>query len=152
MPSGNLKLSPRSLWRFKLLTFGLICAVLSNTLSAQTNAKITLECQSFGNSPKLECTVYLRTKGGLPVRDGRVVLNASMPSMPMAHSIRSVVASPIGTPGEYRGALELDMPGVWAIQVDVDKPRRERLVQSLRVEPCETARPCSARRAGRTEK
>ena len=152
MPSRDLKFSMRSSWRFRLLMLGWLGAVLSSGLFAQTNSKIDLECQSFGSGPMLECTVYLRNKDGPPLRDGRVVLSASMPSMPMAHSIRPVVASPMGKPGEYRGTLELEMPGVWAIQVDVSKPRRERLVQSLRIEPCETEKPCLARRAGRAEK
>ena len=149
MPSGDLK---RWFWRLKPLLLAVIGATLSTTSPAQTSTKINLECLSFGNCPKLECTVYLRTKDGSPLRYGRVVLGASMPSMPMAHSIRPVVASPTAKPGEYRGTLELEMLGVWAIQVDIDKPRRERLVQSLRVEPCETEKPCPARRASRAEK
>lgn len=149
MPRGNLV---RSFWRFKCLLIAVIGVALSTTLPAQTNTKINLECQSPSKGLKLECIVNMRTKDGSPPPDGRVVLSASMPSMPMAHSIRPVVASPAAKPGEYRGTLELEMPGVWAIQVDIDKPRRERLVQSLRVDPCESEKPCPARRAGRAEK
>lgn len=125
---------------------------LSSTASSQTNAKIKLECLSFGSEPMLECTVHLRNKDGSPLRGGKVVLNASMPSMPMAHSIRPVVALPIEKPGEYRGTLKLEMLGVWAIQVDISKPRRERLVQLLRIEFCESGKRCLAPRAGQTHK
>lgn len=125
---------------------------LSSTTSAQTIAKIKLECLSFGSEPMLECTVHLRNKDGTPLSGGRVVLSASMPSMPMAHSVRPVVALPIEKPGEYRGTLELEMPGVWAIQADISKPRRERLVQSLRVELCESGKRCPAQHAGQTNK
>jgi hypothetical protein len=125
---------------------------LSSTSSAQTIAKIKLECLSFGSKPMLECTVHLSNGDGTPLSGGRVVLSASMPSMPMAHYVRPVVALPIEKPGEYRGTLELEMPGVWAIQVDISKPRRERLVQSLRVELCESGKRCLAQHAGQTNK
>lgn len=152
MHSGEPKFSARSCWCLRFLILAVLGVTLSSTSFAQTNAKIKLECLSFGDEPMLACTVHLSNKDGTPLHSGKVVLSASMPSMPMAHSVRPMVAAPSDKPGEYRGTLELEMPGVWAIQVDVSKPRRERLVQSLRVEPCETEKPCPARRAGRVEK
>jgi hypothetical protein len=47
-----------------------------------------------------------------------------------------VVAVATGQPGEYRGALELEMAGVWAVQVDIDKPLRDRVVVRLQAEEC----------------
>jgi YtkA-like len=143
MPSGD---------PIRLLILAVLGAMWPSTSSAQTVAKINLECLSFGSEPMLECTVHLRNKDDTPLRGGKVILSASMPSMPMAHSIRPVVAAPIDKPGEYRGTLELEMPGVWAIQVDISKPRRERLMQSLRVEFCESGKRCPAPRAGQTNK
>lgn len=125
---------------------------LSSAASAQTFAKNKLECLSYGGEPMLECTVHLRNKDGAPLSGGKIVLSASMPSMPMAHSIRPVVAASIEKPGEYRGTLKLEMLGVWAIQADISKPRRERLVQSLRIEFCKSGKRCLAPRAGQTNK
>lgn len=112
--------------------------------AAAKKPSLGLQCVAYGKGPMLECTARLRAASGRPLEGAKVSLNARMPSMPMAHTIRPVVAGPTGQGGEYRGVLQLEMPGVWAIEVDIAGPPRDRLVRRLRVEPCESDRRCVA--------
>lgn len=119
-------------------------SVMAAAAARSARPQVELECASFGDGPQLECLVRLRTADGAPLRDAQVTLGASMPSMPMAHSVRPVAAGATERPGEYRGVLRLEMTGVWAVQVDVGGSVRDRVVRSLRIDSCEAARRCPA--------
>ena len=108
---------------------------------AAPRPQVDLQCEAFGMGPQLECTVRLRASGA-PLVGAQVTLGASMPSMPMAHTVKPAAAAPPGQPGEYRGRLELQMTGVWAVQVDVAGPLRDRVVRPLRIDDCEGDRRC----------
>ena len=128
---------------FKL--FALWSALLLTGLPAPATAAprptADLACVAFGMGPQLDCTLRLHISGA-PLDKARVTLGAAMPSMPMAHSVKPVAALPTGRPGEYRALLELEMNGVWALQIDIAGPPRERIVRSLRVDECEGERRC----------
>ena len=79
---------------------------------------------------------------GAPLSGAQVTLGAAMPSMPMAHTVKPALAASTGQAGEYRGRLALEMNGVWAVQVDVAGPVRDRVVRRLRIDPCEGDRRC----------
>ena len=118
-----------------------LCAVLP-AVAAAPRPQVDLQCEAFGMGPQLECTVRLRASGA-PLVGAQVTLGASMPSMPMAHTVKpAAAAAPTGQPGEYRGRLELQMTGVWAVQVDVAGPLRDRVVRPLRIDDCEGDRRC----------
>ena len=117
-----------------------LCAVLP--AAAAPRPEVDLHCVAFGSGPQLDCTVRLRA-GGAPLAGAQVTLGAAMPSMPMAHTVKSVPAVPAGQPGEYRGRLALQMTGVWAVQVDVIKPVRDRVVRSLRIDECRDGQRCT---------
>ena len=117
----------------------LLCAALP--AAAAPRPQVDLQCEAFGMGPQLECTVRLRLSGA-PLAGAQVTLGASMPSMPMAHTVKPVAAVPTGRPGEYRGRLELQMNGVWAVQVDVAGPVRDRVVRPLRIDDCDDNRRC----------
>ena len=117
----------------------LLCAALP--AAAAPRPQVDLQCEAFGMGPQLECTVRLRLSGA-PLAGAQVTLGASMPSMPMAHTVKPVAAVPTGQPGEYRGQLELQMNGVWAVQVDVAGPVRDRVVRPLRIDDCDDNRRC----------
>lgn len=123
----------------------LMCMLLSSVASAQTSVRpaLELQCASFGSGPTLECTARLK-RAGEPLRNAKLTFSAHMPSMPMAHTIKSVSAIATGQPGEYRAALELEMHGLWAVQIDVSAPLRDRLVRRVRVEPCNATTHCPA--------
>lgn len=103
-----------------------------------------MDCLAFGAGPQLECTVRLRGMDGAPLTGAAVTLGASMPSMPMAHHVHAVKAAPTGTPGDYRGRLALEMSGIWAVQVDVAGPVRDRVARTLQVDACDGDRRCPA--------
>lgn len=116
---------------------------------AATNANaarlsVELQCASSGAGPMLECTARLHDAQSKPLDSAKVTLSASMPSMPMAHTVKPVAALATGQPGEYRGVLQLEMPGLWAVQVDIAGPVRERWLQRVRVEHCAENQRCAA--------
>lgn len=123
----------------------LFCLSLCNVAHAEARVKLNLQCVSFGDGPALECIVQLQTAKDAPLSGAMVTLNAHMPAMPMAHGVKPSAAIATNQPGEYRGQLHLEMPGVWAIQVDVSSPKRDRLVRRLLVEPCEKDKRCVAK-------
>ncbi len=98
---------------------------------------VDLQCVSFGAGPQLECTVRLTQPGGKPLAGANVKLSAMMPSMPMAHRVKPAVAAATAVPGEYRGRLELEMTGAWAVEVDIAGPVRDRVARTLRIEACD---------------
>ena len=112
--------------------------------AAAQKPTLDLQCVAYGKGPLLECTMRLRAPGGGPLEQAKVTLNAGMPSMPMAHTIKPVAAGATGQAGEYRAVLQLEMHGVWAIEIDIAGPPRDRLVRRLRVEPCTADRRCAA--------
>lgn len=125
----------------------LVAACASAAQAAQAaRPQLDLRCESHGSGPLLDCVLLLRDAAGAPIRDATVTLGAAMPSMPMAHSIKPAAAAPTAVPGEYRARLELEMAGIWALQVDLARPR-ERLVRTLEVADCAKGRRCAARPA-----
>jgi hypothetical protein len=116
-------------------------------LAGFAQVRAELNCVSHGSEPKLECLVTLRGADGALLQGAKVKMSASMPSMPMAHSVRPSEALPTGKPGEYRGTLTLEMAGVWAVQIDIAGPKRDRLVRSMQVDSCDGGRRCATRPA-----
>jgi hypothetical protein len=107
-------------------------------------ATALLVCQSFGDGPRLECTLQI-AHAGLPLEGAQVKLGAHMPSMPMAHSVKPIAAQATGTPGEYRGVMTLEMEGVWAVTIDVAAAKwRDRIVKTVDVTDCEPNKRCPA--------
>lgn len=117
-----------------------LLAAITSALAAP-RPLVDLHCVAHGSGPVLECTVRV-TADGAPLDAAKLTLGASMPSMPMAHSVKPVPATATGRPGEYRGSLQLEMNGDWAVQVDLAGPPRERVVRVLRVDECPGDRRC----------
>ena len=122
--------------------------------AADPRPAVELACVAHGMGPLLECTVRV-AREGQPLPGLQVSLGATMPSMPMAHSVKPVAAAPTGRPGEYRGTLALEMNGAWAVQVDLagpadqtgqtgqpGRPLRDRVVRTLAVDECPGDRRC----------
>lgn len=111
--------------------------------------QVELACEAHGMGPLLDCTVRVRGADGKPLSGAVVTLGATMPSMPMAHSVKPVKALPTAAPGEYRGQLTLEMSGAWAIEIDLSGPVRDRVVRVLMAEECEGDGRCAASPARR---
>ena len=122
-----------------------VVAVLMQGQAVQSQparARVDLRCEARGLGPRIDCLVRLQQPDGTPMQGATLTLGASMPSMPLAHSVPRVVARPSGKIGEYTASLELEMSGVWALEIDVSAPVRERIVRVVRAQECEKTDPC----------
>jgi len=115
-----------------------------NPAPASARPQLELQCVSYGTGPMLECLVDLKRRDGAPLEGATVTLGGLMPSMPMAHTIRPVKAAATGRPGQYKATLELEMLGVWAVDVDITGPVRDKRSRNLVVHECEGNTRCPA--------
>ena len=126
----------------------LLALALTLPASAQAQSssrpQVGLQCVSHGSGPMLACVVDLRRRDGSAVEGAQVMLGALMPSMPMAHTIKPMKAAPTGKPGEYRATLELEMLGVWSVEVDISGPLRDKVARNLLVHECPGNERCAA--------
>lgn len=125
-----------------LAAAALLLAASPLVTTAAPRPAVDLQCVAFGMGPQLECTVRLRSADGKPLTGAAVILGATMPSMPMVHHVKPAAATATGTAGEYRGRLELEMNGAWAVQVDIAGPVRDRYARTLQIDECEGDRRC----------
>ncbi len=143
----------RTAWLAAMFANSLAIALAAQALPAAAQAgraKVDLRCDAVAIGPTPDCVVQLAARDGKPLTGAHVTLGATMPSMPMAHRVKPAVAAPTGQPGEYRGRLELEMSGVWALQVDIEGPLRDRAVVRLQAEECpEGQKRCAVRTAGK---
>jgi hypothetical protein len=103
-----------------LFLIGLLAAAPALAQRIEAN----LDCSYTGKDFIYDCLIRLEP----PMQDVQVTLGADMPSMPMAHQVKPVKTKPTKTPGEYRGRLELEMPGEWAVRLRLAGPVRDQLV------------------------
>jgi hypothetical protein len=130
---------------FAALTGALLASVLALPVQVDaesTRPRIELNCVSFGTGPMLECLVKVQRHDGKPLNNAQVTLGALMPSMPMAHTIKPVKAEPTANPGEYKGTLELQMLGVWTVDVDLSGPTRDKFARNFLINECKGSARC----------
>lgn len=108
--------------RWSVLFLLLVCA---QAWAQRLNGK--LDCSYTGTDFIYDCRIALQ-RGGQPLSGAQITVGADMPSMPMAHNIKPVKATPTGTPGEYRARLDLEMTGEWAVKLRIAGPVRDQLV------------------------
>lgn len=110
---------------------GLTMLPLEGPSSAE-RADADVSCAATDEELVYECTIVLKGRpSGAPIPGAEITVKADMPSMPMAHNVRPVQATPAGMPGHYRTRLELEMHGEWALTLDVSGPVRDRVVRKL---------------------
>jgi hypothetical protein len=118
----------------KRLLIGLTAATLFGVgpASAQTSDRLraAVTCKPTGAALTYDCSIDLK-RGEKPVEAAAFMVGADMPSMPMAHNVKPVVATPTATPGLYTARLVLEMHGDWAVSLAIDKPARDKIVQVL---------------------
>ena len=133
--------------RLFLMLASLLFAPLSIAAQPSGRPQVQLQCVSYGMGPMLECTAALQRADGSALEGAQVMLGALMPSMPMAHTIKPVKATPTGKPGEYKGTLELEMLGLWSVEVDISGPARDKVARPLMVHECKGDQRCPATHA-----
>jgi len=137
---------PRAAHTVMASLLGVSClpAYAQTTSSGGGRPQVALKCVSYGMGPMLECVVDLKRREGTALDGAQMSLGALMPSMPMAHTIKPMKATPTGVPGQYKATLELEMLGVWAVNVDIEGPVREKVSRNLVVHECESNARCAA--------
>ena len=127
-----------------LLGVACLQAQAHSPASGSGKPQVALKCVSYGKGPMLDCVVDLKRAEGAPLDGAQLMLGAMMPSMPMAHTIKPMKAAPTGAPGQYKATLELEMLGVWAVDVDISGPLREKVSRNLLVHECKGNDRCAA--------
>ena len=116
-----------------LLFFGLPLLSPAIALGASI-PQVTVDCHANGEGPLLTCYVTVKDANRRAISDADITLKAHMPSMPMAHSVKPIKAAAVDQNGRYRATLQLQMPGIWAVEVDVRGPVRERVISRIDTE------------------
>ena len=116
-----------------LLFFGVPLLSPATALGASM-PQVTVDCHAHGEGPLLTCDVTVKDANRRAISDADITLKAHMPSMPMAHSVKPVKAAAVDQNGLYRATLQLQMPGIWAVEVDVRGPVRERVISRIDTE------------------
>jgi hypothetical protein len=86
-----------------------------------------LVCTSTRTDFIYDCTIRL-TRNGQPLPGADITVGADMPSMPMAHNVKPVKATPGKAPGEYQAKLDLEMLGEWAVKLRLRAPLKDQLI------------------------
>ena len=126
-----MKTRPRYL--LSLLFFGVPLLSPATALGASM-PQVTVDCHAHGEGPLLTCDVTVKDANRRAISDADITLKAHMPSMPMAHSVKPIKAAAVDQNGLYRATLQLQMPGIWAVEVDVRGPVRERVISRIDTE------------------
>jgi len=111
---------------------------LGGACGAPSPASVAAEvsCVPEASVLRQRCTVRLSDRRtGRALEGATVTLTADMPSMPLAHSVPPVTATPGDRPGTYQGALELEMTGRWVVAIRVKGPVNDQLTHTLDVSP-----------------
>jgi hypothetical protein len=115
---------------------------------AADRASALIDCRATSQSLVYDCTIQLKNaRSAAPLEQATLTIGADMPSMPIAHNVRPVLAKATGKPGEYRARLTLEMHGVWALRLTIAGPLRDQLVE-LRSFNDAGSGPPSAKRPG----
>jgi hypothetical protein len=102
--------------KVRVLVVLLLMAAGESSYAQAVDAAV--KCMYSGTAFVYDCTLTLR-RGTMPVSDAVVTVGADMPSMPMAHNVKPVRATPGEGPGQYWARLALEMAGEWMLKVKV---------------------------------
>jgi hypothetical protein len=113
----------------RFLGAALLTAAGAATALAADRAKATVDCKPAGDKFAYDCVIKLsNARSAAPIEKAELTVGADMPSMPMAHNVKPVLAKPTGRPGEYEARLQLEMFGNWAVRLKVEGALRDQVV------------------------
>lgn len=111
----------------------LLAAVAVPAAAQRLDAEV--DCKPTKHDLVYDCRFVVKeAKSGKPVSGAEVSVGADMPSMPMAHNVKPVKATPGKSPGEYLARIELEMFGAWALKLNVRGPARDVIVKKFSAE------------------
>jgi hypothetical protein len=114
----------------RALAVMLFVAAPTAALAQRLDAEV--DCKPTKHDLVYDCRVVLKeVKSGRLVNGALLSIGADMPSMPMAHNVKPVRATPGAAPGEYTARIELEMFGDWALKLNVRGPVRDVIVKKF---------------------
>jgi hypothetical protein len=122
--------------RYGMLVVGAAAICLAGTaVAANVRAKADVTCRPASDKLVYDCLIKLtNSRTGEPLTGIMLTVGADMPSMPMAHNVRPVKATPGHAAGEYHIRIALEMHGDWALQLDLSGAVHDRVMTMMRFE------------------
>ncbi len=125
-----------------LLTAALGLGWLPHGLASDTPAahatsaapKIEWVLKPSKNSLDRESTITITDRAGKPISNAKVTISLDMPSMPGAHHVPPVLATPTTTPGLYTALLRPEMVGEWTARIEMSAPQRLKIFKKFNVD------------------
>jgi len=112
------------------ITYALALTMASGIAQANM-AKTQTSCMPHEQALTYACMVNLSVHSN-PVSNAGISVSADMPSMPMAHNMRQIIATPVaGLTGQYEFVLVLEMAGDWRLIYNIARPFIDRLHEPL---------------------
>ena len=110
-----------------------VCGLLvTQSRAASERAEADVVCDETGKPLQYSCIIEMHERNSdKPVIGAKIVINADMPDMPMAHNVPPVVAMESETPGVYQATLLLEMRGSWVLRLSVSGPMRDIVVVKM---------------------
>jgi YtkA-like len=113
-----------------VIVVGAIAGLSMAPALASDRARAFIDCKATAEKLVYDCIIKLsNARTAAPLEAAAVTVGADMPSMPLAHNVRPVVAKATGTPGEYHVRLALEMFGDWAVRLRISGTLRDQLVE-----------------------
>lgn len=117
----------------RLLLLLVLLPFAAPALAQRVDANVS--CKPTAVVLAYDCTILLKhARDGSPLAGAMLLVGADMPSMPMAHNVEPVIATPGHAAGEYYARIALQMRGEWALRLRVSGPVRDVIVKKLRFE------------------
>jgi hypothetical protein len=95
--------------------------------------KIEWILKSSKNSLNRESLITITDHTGKPISNAKVTISLDMPSMPGAHHVPPVLATPTSTPGLYTALLQPEMVGEWTARIEMSAPQRLKIFKKFNV-------------------
>jgi hypothetical protein len=135
----------KALWSIPLILAAL-------PASAQERLAAQVRCVPAAKPLVYDCVLTLTGRqSNQPMPGATITVGADMPSMPMAHKVKPVNATPGDAPGTYRFTIELEMHGEWASHRNLrPPPGRDRGETGFPAQRGEVAGEQEAQRRGET--
>ena len=112
------------------ITYALALTMASGIAQANM-AKTQTSCMPHEQALTFACMVNLSVRSK-PVSNAGISVSADMPSMPMAHNMKQIMATPVaGLAGQYEFVLVLEMAGDWRLIYNISSPFIDRLHEPL---------------------
>ncbi len=114
------------------ITYALALTLIMLSSIIQANmAKTQTSCIPHEQALTYACKVNLSVDTE-PVSNAVISVSADMPSMPMAHNMRPIMAESVaGFAGQYEFVLVLEMAGNWRLVYNISSPFIDRLHEPL---------------------